>query len=213
MYYFCDNQFLIQTRQLLVCILVIFSFSGQLAAQNTSTIVVTPESATVCSGQYATFAVNETALSYRWQRWEGDDWLTVATAGRSYHANVAGLYRCVVRTDDEELFSATATLVVNNVPSIAAIHVPWVCEGGDLMSTPFGISNGGLPLEMYEWKLDGKTIEAATIDEKTDLVLHRTAVITDNGFSLTLTLYNGCGSAESPFEWVTIMRTPSLLNN
>ena len=128
-------------------------------AQSAPSITTQPASATVCSGNAATFTVVATGpgLSYQWYNSGGP--ISGATSA-SYTTGVAGSYYCVVSgTYSPAATSNTVTLTVNTPPVIGAQPAAQAVCSGNTAAFTVAATGSGLT---YQWYGSSGAISGAT---------------------------------------------------
>ncbi|MDR2039903.1 MAG: gliding motility-associated C-terminal domain-containing protein [Bacteroidales bacterium] len=175
-------------------------------------IVTHPQSQVVCKSDLsATFeVVVTTGIQVNYQWYKNGSAIPGARYDR-YTATTEGMYHCVVtkRDGSETETSSIAVLTFIDVPSIADISLPVICNKSPLQAEGLGIQSNGSNITGYTWKIIDTGTGTETIVGGNSPILNLSLVdSTYNNKTLQLTITNGCPGQTSMSKQIEVRKTP-----
>jgi len=171
-------------------------------------INVQPTSQTVTADADVTFTVSATGDPIPTYQWRQDGSPLPGETGASLQLNdistsTAGAYDVVVTNDVESVTSDTATLTVNEGPTITTQPVSQTVSVGTTVI--LSVEATGSPAPTYQWQKDSSPIDAAT-----NASLNLGAIPLKGDGDYTVRVTNSVGTATSATAKLTVQEAPAI---
>ena len=178
--------------------------SATLAINTPSVSITVLSNQTICNGDSYTFdpVATGTGLSYQWNRdatsLGSEATCAASTAGTYYVTVTSTVGTCTAKQN------SSATLTVNDKPTIPAITSPAaICVGGALSLPTLSITDNGSAISSEGWQISAT--QSGTYTEFTNSGLQQN----QNGYYIRYTAENDCGSTSNTGVQITV-NTPSV---